>query len=444
MAKKTDLQRAYEGLKAKSKTYKTLLEYYGGDQPLKYSAERLKEAFKLSTVKFTQNWCAVVLDAVLDRLVFKGWDPKDKQANVDIDQFYTRNNIQKISDDVHKNALATGEGFIVFDKVDNFDRAFFNDSRLVQVFYDPNNPEKKLFAAKWWKDDIEEITRLNLYYSDRIEKYATKESILVSQSSFKMQGDPVDNPYEEIPVIHFNLGYSELANITTLQDAINKLLSDMMVVGEFNAFKQRWAVTNSDMSKLKSSPQSFFQFPKGAADEENTQVGEFEEANLDMFLSAMDKLASSISVISRTPKHYFESTGANISGEALLVMESPLIKKVRQIQERFSVAWQDCGRFILEHGYGKSVDMSEIITVWDPVETVQPLLKAQEMEAMKRLGIPLKTILRRAGWGADEIEQYEKDAKEEKSNKVTETSLLLEQIRRKNQQENDQNERSGL
>jgi len=65
MAKKTDLQRAYEALNLKKQPYATLRDYYYGNQPLKYSAERLKDAFDTPTVRFTQNWCAVVIDAVL-------------------------------------------------------------------------------------------------------------------------------------------------------------------------------------------------------------------------------------------------------------------------------------------------------------------------------------------------------------------------------------------
>jgi len=149
----------------------------------------------------------------------------------------------------------------------------------------------------------------------------------------------------------------------------------MMVVGEFNAFKQRWVVTNNDLSGLKNNPKALFQFFKGGSDEEDTKVGEFDAADLGMFLDAMDKLANSIAIISRTPKHYFHDTGGNISGEALIVMESPLLKKIRQIQEIYSLGWIEGARFVLRQ-QDKDAGPSEIVTVWDAIETTQPITRA--------------------------------------------------------------------
>lgn len=210
----------------------------------------------------------------------------------------------------------------------------------------------------------------------------------------------------------------------------------MMVVGEFNAFKQRWMVTNADLSALKNNPKTFYKIPKGIADEEDTKVGEFSAADLGMYLEAMDKLANSIAIISRTPKHYFHDTGGNISGEALIVMESPLIKKIRQLQETFSVAWQDCARFILKQN-GREIAADEIITIWDKIETAQPITEAQTIKEYVNLGVPLETMLRRAGWGADEIEQMKADQAEAKKQQATVAKQTLELLRLQDQQKNE-------
>ena len=416
MAEKTDIQRAYEALSLKKKPYKILQDYYYGDQPLKYSTEKLKDAFDSPFVRFTQNWCAVVINAVLDRMTFKGWDIQDKALDEIVDEFYESSNIQKISSDIHLNALVTGESFVVFDTLEDELTAFYNDSRLVHVFYDPNNPGEMLYAAKWWKDDVKDVTRLNLYYPDRILKY-TADKAVSSEKSFSLDTEDT-NPYGGIPVVHFDLGYSELDNVIPIQDAVNKTFSDMMVVGEFNAFKQRWVVTNNDLSALKNNPKALFQLFKGGSDEEPTKVGEFYAADLNMYLNAMDKLANSIAVISRTPKHYFHDTGGNISGEALIVMESPLLKKIRQLQELYSQGWKDCAQFVLRQNR-KNVDPPEIITVWDSIETQQPLLTAQEIREYVNLGVPLETMLRRKGWGADEIEQMKNDQEEARKREST-------------------------
>lgn len=423
----TDIKKAYDKLVWKNNPYKTLTDYYEGNQPLKYSAERLRDAFDSNLTRFVQNWCAVVIDCVLDRLTFKGWDAENEPIDDKLDEFYADNNMQVLSHKVHKNALITSESFIIFDHVEKINKAFYNDSRNVHIFYDDNG--NKLFGSKWWMDAKTDKKRMNLYYPDRIEKYIADKSAS-NEKSFRL--DVTDtNPFKPfIPIVHFQVGYKELDNVITIQDAINKLFSDMMVVGEFNAFKQRWAISNADISNLKNSPKTILQFPKGTSDEEGTQVGEFSAAELTGFLNAMDKLANSIAIISRTPKHYFMDTGSAISGEALIVMESPLVKKVQQIQANFTQAWLETADFIVG-------EQNDISTIWSPIETIQPLMQAQEMESLKRLGVPLMTILRRAGWGADEIAQFESDMLAEKSSKATETALLLEEIRKRDAQNNE-------
>jgi hypothetical protein len=41
-----------------------LFAYYAGDQPIKYAAERLRDIFQNAQTRFTENWCAVVIDAI--------------------------------------------------------------------------------------------------------------------------------------------------------------------------------------------------------------------------------------------------------------------------------------------------------------------------------------------------------------------------------------------
>ncbi len=46
MNTKTDLERAFEALRAKQELYNGYWEYYRGEHPLVYSTERLREVFR--------------------------------------------------------------------------------------------------------------------------------------------------------------------------------------------------------------------------------------------------------------------------------------------------------------------------------------------------------------------------------------------------------------
>ena len=44
-----------------------------------------------------------------------------------------------------------------------------------------------------------------------------------------------------------------------LQNAINKLVTDLMVAAEYGAFMQRWIISNADTSSLKNAPNEIWE-----------------------------------------------------------------------------------------------------------------------------------------------------------------------------------------
>ena len=171
----TDLKLATETLRAKSAPYTKLFQYYDGDQPLKYAAERLRDVFQDTTTKFVQNWCAVVVDATLDRLQLMPFEVTDDEPNSDrLNSLLSTTRIMADSDTIMRSGLITGESFVVAQRSDSNEiEAFYNDPRMVHVWYDAENPRQKSKAAKWWQTD-DGIWHLNLYYPDHLERYTSR------------------------------------------------------------------------------------------------------------------------------------------------------------------------------------------------------------------------------------------------------------------------------
>ena len=126
-----DLKLVYSALVEQSARANANLRYYLGDQPLMYTHERLREVFQRATMNFVQNWCAVVIDTTADRMVLKGWDNPKKTINDSLDLFWKKQTLQTVSRQVHKDALITGNGFMMVDYVDGELRAFL----LLWVFF---------------------------------------------------------------------------------------------------------------------------------------------------------------------------------------------------------------------------------------------------------------------------------------------------------------------
>lgn len=402
----TDLEQVFAALQAKYATYDALWKYYDGDQPLVYSNERLREIFRGLDARFSQNWCAVVIDSVLDRLQLTRFQV-DGGAQQALDTLWQMTEMNLDDHEVHTAVLVTGEAFvIVWPDESGAVSAYYNDPRLVHMVYEAENPHVPRLAGKWWADDGG-LMRLTLYYPDRLEYYASNKKFtdVASAKALELQ-DVAPNPYGEIPVFHFRRTrrrlLSELANVVEQQNAINKLLADMMVAAEFGAFRQRYVIANADVGSLKNAPNEIWSIPAGDGVGQASQVGEFEQTDLGNYLAAIDKLAASIAAITRTPKHYFWQQGGDPSGEALIAQESPLTRKAARYAELLTPVWRNVAAFMLRVA-GQVVDSAAITPVWGDPETVQPMTEAQIALTSTQAGIPLRVVLARQGWDEQEL-----------------------------------------
>lgn len=438
MTEKSDLQRAYEALTAKAPRYDRLWSYYDGDQPLVYSTQRLKSIFKRIDARFSENWCAVVVDAALDRLNLMRFEVTGNEAATQtLNDLWERTELSLDENDAHTAALVCGEGYVVvWQGEDGAAEAYYNDPRLCHVFYDADNPRQKRFAAKWWVGE-DKRRYLTLYYPNRLEYYVSSgKSENVSSAAAFGPADPptAPNPFGIVPVFHLRRERravrSELDNAIPPQDAVNKLLADMMVAAEFGAFRQRYVIAQFDPGVLKNAPNEVWNLPAGDGKGQPTSVGEFGQTDLSGYLTAIDKLASAIAIITRTPKHYLWSQGGDPSGEALIAMEAPLNRKVNQYLERFGVVWRKVGAFLLQLS-GVMVDPMDITPVWEPVETIQPLTESIIRQNAVSAGIPLHTQLLREGWTEAELAEMDAARAEEEAARANSLALaMLEQERR--------------
>lgn len=413
----TDLELALKALTGKQADYDKFYAYYDGDQPLVYNAEKLREMFNGIDAKFTENWCGVVVDSALDRISLEGFSVADNEAaTTRLNQLFAATELVLDADDAHRASLVTGEAFVIVWKDDDGLQAFYNDPRQCHVFYEPDNPRVKRVAAKWWKDE-DSHRLINLYYPDRIEYYRSQQPVKhaerVKPDAFTLENE-ADNPFGIVPVFHLRRDrakiVSELKNIIEPQNSLNKLVSDMMIAAEFGAFPQRYAISQVDIrGKLKNSPNEIWTIPASDGEGQATSVGEFGAAELSRYITAIDQRANTIAVISRTPKHYFFTQSGTPSGEALIVQESPLNKKVKRYVDRFAPVWRKVARFMLELD-GITVDEMSIEPMFVAVETVQPRTQAEIRQINVNAGLPLITVLKMEGWSKKDINEMLKDA----------------------------------
>lgn len=423
----SDIDLAVAMLLYKGPRYNTLWAYYEGRHPLVYSSERLEELFRNIKSRFVQNWCAVVVNSVLERIQLQRVTVADDEAATKrMADLLNASELTLESDDAHLAALVCGESFIIAwpDETNEQPQAYYNDPRNVHLFYEADRPRTKRFAAKWWIGD-DHYRYLTLYYPDRLEYYRSTNAVrIISDSgtysssnevrSGKSFGQPTTerNPYGVIPVFHFRRErraiISELQNIIEPQDAVNKLLADMMIAAEFGAFPQRYIISQNEPGKFKNAPNIIWDIPASDDEGQPTSVGQFAATELSNYLEAIDRWMVSIAIISRTPKTYFMQQGGDPSGEALIAMESPLNKKAQKYIDRFMATWSELAQFLYRIDSGEELDDNAIVPVFDKPETVQPYTQALIRKESVQAGIPLLWQMEQEGYTEQELAELDK------------------------------------
>lgn len=425
-----DLKAAFKEITEKAADYETLYSYYDGEPALKYTIELLKDVFDKSFVYFAQNWAAVIINAVLDRLVLKGFDANDDAINTKLDNLFTEKNLNLDAKDIHEALQVVGEAFLIVDKLDDGIDVYFNNPGMCAMFYDADRPKVKSYAAKKWLGS-DGLHHLNLYYPDRTEKYTSQGG--QTAGSFELVST-TPNDTKIIPVFHFKnskrIIKGELdPSVISMLDGINQLFANMMAASQFDTYRTLIFFTKQNPGALPLSPGMVIHVPPNEGEGQAASVQELEGGDLENFTKPITEIANSLAVQTRTPKHYFFEQTQAPSGESLLVMESGLVKKVESKQEAYAPEWQAFASYVLLL-QGTTVKASDIQLVWEPAESRQPLMDAQILKTNKEAGIPIVTSARRQGWDETDVTQLETDIAEQAKNQSTTLGNALTQFNR--------------
>ena len=428
----TNIEKAIEDLSAGSRRYARFERYYRGVHELSFATEKFQNAFGSQFREFAMNLCPAVCDALRDKLKITGFavdeGPGDTARHTE--RIWAANRMGLRSGEVHKEALKNGDAYaIVWPDANGRAVIYPNSAAGVTVDHDEEDPGRVKSAAKFWRT-AGKHTRLNLYFSDRIEKYIPAkpgESLLPAASEFvpalSGPGSPdqpdlpfperfdrhvVRNPWGIVPVFHFAnnadvgmCGTSELEPAIPIQDGLNKAVLDMLVAMEFSAFRQRW-VAGIEVA-YDADGKAIPPFKSGAdrlwvAPDANSKFGDFKEADLDQFLKVKDSFRIDIASVTGTPLHYLlPHMRGQPSGETLRRSETRFIAKVRDRQASFGQVWADLMEFALRiENRGNGIRLT---TKWEDPSPTSERERLENILLKKELGLSPQKALIEAGYG---------------------------------------------
>ena len=433
------LKRLNKRLDEKQRRMQLYEDYYLGNHRLSFASSKFRQTFGNLFGALAVNFCLLVVDAERERLKIEGFrfgtGPESEVADKEAWRIWQANKLDARSAVAHAEALAKGESYVLVWSNPQ------QDARRVVVDYDDGDADRRTAAIKRWFDGDSKREFCTLYLPDTIEKYqsANENQNMVGFSPTRDAGYwerrnvpgeewPLRNELGVVPMVPLlnnpllsTEGRSEIAAVIPIQDAINKLVADMLVASEYVAFPQRWATgievpvdesTGQPLEPFKAGPGQLWvaDVVQGLDQPIDPKFGSFPQANLEPYTSAIEMLVQQLSSITKTPAHYLLGQSGNFpSGESLKATETGLVAKTEGAMTYFGEGWEEVMRLAFQKmGDTERGNAEAVEVIWaDPESRSLAEVTDAMGKQIAQLGIPKRIGWEKAGYSQVEIQRME-------------------------------------
>jgi hypothetical protein len=345
------------------RNYKTYEDYWLGNYDEIAFAQEMEAALSVD-LAIKANMCFPIINAKVQyilgeepvNIVASGEDVADetlKDAEKWLTDIYEANNLH------YNNMLKLirgmsikGDGYIKLALPEEGKKGALKDTAKVRVI-DP-----KFVLPKYRSDDYEELELVaiksydyndkgdlewtaQVWYEDVLELWTLDSADPTREDQDAVdhewwRDEVLDNPFGFIPVVHFpNLinqqayGISDLHNVTTLQCALIKYLTDQAITADYQAYK-RLFITGAMTIPGKEwaiDPGTITEIPDAEA-----KIHEIDAGDLKAFLEAVDQTIDLMCLVTQTPRIALSKPqgGGAPSGIALEIQFLPLKSKTAE------------------------------------------------------------------------------------------------------------------
>lgn len=409
-----------------------LQDYHDGKHRLAFTSQKFREAFGGMFASFADNWCQLVVDSVEERLNVEGFRyGTDPNADADAWRIWQLNGLDAESQLAHSEALIKGDSYaIVWGDADGQPKISIESPRDVIVAYEPGNRKKRIAALKRWRD--EDGIHATLFTPEAVYKYEKED-----KADGKWEPDlddqepwPLPNPLGVVPVVQLTNrasltnahGVSEFLNVIPQQDAVNKLLADMLIASEYIAYPQRY-VTGLEIPVDETTGRPIAPFNISmdkllVAEDPAAKFGSLTAGDLENYVKGIEVLVQHIASQTRTPPHYFYLSGNFPSGDAIKSAETGLVAKAKRKMRFFGEAWEEVMRLafmVLDDPRGQ-ITNSE--TIWADPEYRSEAELADALIKRSALGVPRQQLWEDAGYTQTQIARFKAYEAEDTLNNI--------------------------
>lgn len=443
------LRRLHTRLVSRRPTIERAADYYDGAHNLAFASEKFLEAFGGLFSAFADNWCAVVADAVEERMVVQGFRVNPTSTDLDdtAKRIWEANELDLQSSIGHSDGLVAGAFFATVWPNEDDARSpeiTVESAAMSIVECHPKQRRRRLAGLRTYVDD-DGYEHAELFTPAEVYLFRSKSKTSTGIDPTRRQwviddlndraGDldasgAMRHPFGVVPMVEFlnrprltrsrRAGWgahSEIARIIPLQDAVNKLLADLLVASEFAAYPQRWLTGYEPPDEVGADgkPTGRVQEPKFRSgpgitwwlEQEGAKFGQFEQAQLTASVEAIELVVQHIASISATPPHYLRASADRLSGESIRSAETGLIAKVRRRLGQWGAGWEEVMRLAgTAAEVGELASAVQMETVWRDPETRTESEHVDALSKKKELDVPPPQLWEEMGYTPEQTGRF--------------------------------------
>lgn len=415
-----------------------------------------------------------------------GEDATAKTANKAIAKLRKDNELDAEEKRAHEEVSKYGEEYLLVWPGEDDDGNPVVDMRVnsphdVVMIYDEEDPLKPSYVLKSWERhtgeegsenaDRKRVVRANLYYADRIERWATQaggnpdkeddwfklvdgveedledvddeEDLAelvadeftdpdeIADGTATLELGDIPNPWGRVPWFHLRNhrphGHPEHLRAYGPQRLINKIVFALAGAIDYMSFPQRYLLMDpaldDPMANLANPDHPDLDDDDVENDGGNAgldaaagsvwklwgkMVGEFTVASPQGFIDVLNRAVRAMAELTGLPLEAFSRDSADQpSGESRREANGDFLGIIQDRQDRYDATWQDAYEFALKILGITSVSVD---IRWAPAQRVNDLTGWQVVQAKINAGVPPKVALEEAGYAPEHVDEWLKDA----------------------------------
>ncbi|MEE8702046.1 phage portal protein [Bifidobacterium crudilactis] len=405
--------------------------YYKGRRgKLNFASEEFKMYMKERFSDFSDNWCAPVAQAPVERIHFQGFKSLDGlEVPSTVQRRWADNDADRgLSEAALMMTIARRSYGLVTEKPNGKARISFEHPDSAAVLYDARTGQVRA-GLVMVQDDAEEYG--TLMYPDAIFQVQRKRSAFVDDANRQPPSTDgwrfvpesfMPNPLGAVPLVEFRNQslldmnpQSDIEPVESMQDAVNVVWSYLLNALDYASMPARVImggepleepVLDNEGKVVGARPA---ELDKTVTDRitqltGDSKIGEWTSSNLEAFNPVIEKAVEHIAAETRTPGHYL-LTNAEVPATGYEVAEAGLVSKTVDRIRYLRSGIRELSRLAAltegDEQAAKAVANAEVVFA-SPQYRSQAVM-TQGMLQMRQAGFPLEFLLEWFGLAPDEV-----------------------------------------